>query len=74
MNHKDKGLNKARQQFRSDLQTDKDYIEFKQNCSTDTHYSYGCVKSYESCWLLNRGYSCETLIAMYLKEIKNIKK
>jgi len=74
-NHKNYGLMVAKRQFLDDLYQDNDYLEYKKRCMIDSYTSYGCVTANLNTYLLNEvGPTCETLIAEYMKEIKQLYK
>lgn len=74
-NHKNHGIMTAKKQFINDLMKDEDYVEYKKRCMMDSYTSYGCVSANLNVYLLNEiGPTSETLIADYLKEIKQFYK
>jgi hypothetical protein len=66
MNGKVHKINEARRKFALDLQSDKDFIEYKKR-SEDYGTIHAVYKSFE---LNEIGESCETIISQYLQTIK----
>jgi len=62
MNHNFKtlGVNEAKKAFITDLQNDKDYIQYK-----NTSESFGTVNSYARTFMIDKAISSESLITAF---------